>query len=92
MAKTGATALTFITDLHGRVHAAFGREARELEAFKAEQTQTPPARLAPWETAFWAERLRRSRYAGLAPGRLRPGDWRELTRDEVRRLRRLVGL
>jgi 23S rRNA pseudouridine2605 synthase len=37
-------------------------------------------------------RLRRSRYAGLGPGRLRPGDWRELTRDEVRRLRRLVGL
>jgi pseudouridine synthase len=38
------------------------------------------------------ERLRRSRYAGLGPGRLRPGDWRELTRDEVRRLRRSVGL
>ena len=37
-------------------------------------------------------RLRRSRYAGLGPGRLRPGDWRELTRDEVRALRRLVGL
>jgi 23S rRNA pseudouridine2605 synthase len=37
-------------------------------------------------------RLRRSRYAGLGPGRLRPGDWRELTRDEVRSLRRLVGL
>jgi 23S rRNA pseudouridine2605 synthase len=37
-------------------------------------------------------RLRRSRYAGLGPGRLRPGDWRELTREEVRRLRRLVGL
>ncbi len=37
-------------------------------------------------------RLRRSRYAGLGPGRLRPGDWRELTRDEVRRLRQLVGL
>ena len=36
--------------------------------------------------------LRRSRNAGLSPGRLRPGDWRELTRDEVRRLRRLVGL
>jgi 23S rRNA pseudouridine2605 synthase len=29
-------------------------------------------------------KLRRARYAGLAPGRLRPGDWRELTRDEVR--------
>ena len=38
------------------------------------------------------DRLRRSRYAGLGPGRLRPGDWRELTRDEVRRLRRSVGL
>jgi 23S rRNA pseudouridine2605 synthase len=37
-------------------------------------------------------RLRRARYAGLGPGRLRPGDWRELTRDEVRALRRLVGL
>jgi 23S rRNA pseudouridine2605 synthase len=37
-------------------------------------------------------KLRRARYAGLAPGRLRPGDWRELTRDEVRSLRRRVGL
>jgi 23S rRNA pseudouridine2605 synthase len=37
-------------------------------------------------------KLRRSRYAGLGPGRLRPGQWRELTRDEVARLRRLVGL
>jgi 23S rRNA pseudouridine2605 synthase len=37
-------------------------------------------------------KLRRSRYAGIGPGRLRPGEWRELTRDEVRRLRRLVGL
>ena len=37
-------------------------------------------------------RLRRSAYAGLGPGRLRPGEWRELTRDEVRALRRLVGL
>ena len=38
------------------------------------------------------DRLRRSRYAGLGPGRLRPGDWRDLTRDEVRRLRRLGGV
>ena len=37
-------------------------------------------------------KLRRARYAGLGPGRLRPGEWRDLTRDEVRRLRRLVGL
>lgn len=37
-------------------------------------------------------RLRRSRYAGLSTGRLQRGEWRELTRDEVARLRRLVGL
>jgi 23S rRNA pseudouridine2605 synthase len=37
-------------------------------------------------------RLRRSRYADLGTGRLRPGQWRELTHDEVRRLSRSVGL
>ena len=37
-------------------------------------------------------RLRRSRYAGLDIGRLQRGASRELTRDEVARLRRLVGL
>jgi 16S rRNA U516 pseudouridylate synthase RsuA-like enzyme len=37
-------------------------------------------------------KLRRSRYAGLGPGRLRPGDWRDLTSAEVASLRRRVGL
>jgi pseudouridine synthase len=37
-------------------------------------------------------KLRRSRYAGLGPGRLRPGEWRDLTSAEVASLRRLVGL
>jgi 23S rRNA pseudouridine2605 synthase len=37
-------------------------------------------------------RLHRSRYAGLDVRGLAPGEWRELTRDEVARLRRLVGL
>ena len=36
--------------------------------------------------------LRRSRYAGLTTGRLRRGQFRELTREEVARLRRPVGL
>lgn len=62
MARSGAQALAFIEDLHRRVSAAFQRECRELEAFKAEQAKTAPAPLAPWETAFWAERLRRTRY------------------------------
>ncbi len=37
-------------------------------------------------------KLRRARYAGLGPGRLRPGEWRDLTPGEVALLRRLVGL
>jgi 23S rRNA pseudouridine2605 synthase len=37
-------------------------------------------------------RLHRSRYAGLGLGGLGPGEWRELTKDEILRLRRLVGL
>ena len=37
-------------------------------------------------------KLRRTRYAGIGHGRLRPGESRELTRDGVARLRRLVGL
>lgn len=37
-------------------------------------------------------RLRRTEYAGLDLGRLRAGESRQLTRDEVATLRRLVGL
>jgi pseudouridine synthase len=37
-------------------------------------------------------RLHRSRYAGLGLSGLGPGEWRELTRDEVAALRRAVGL
>ncbi len=62
MAKNGAQALAFIEDLHGRVKAAFDRESRELEEFKAQQTGRPVARLAPWETGYWAEKLRKARY------------------------------
>ncbi len=36
-------------------------------------------------------RLHRSRYAGLDLGDLGPGEWRELTRDEVAVLRRISG-
>lgn len=62
MAKSGAQALAFIEGLHGRVKAAFDREGRELEEFKAQQTGRPVARLAPWETSYWAEKLRKARY------------------------------
>jgi 23S rRNA pseudouridine2605 synthase len=37
-------------------------------------------------------RLHRSRYAGLEVGKLAPGEWRELTEEEVEGLRKLVKL
>jgi 23S rRNA pseudouridine2605 synthase len=39
-----------------------------------------------------ATRLRRTAYAGLDLRGIEPGAWRELTRDEVASLRKLVGL
>ena len=37
------------------------------------------------------QRLHRSRYAGIELGRLQPGEWRELTEEEVARLRAAAG-
>ena len=63
MAKSGARALAFIEDLQQRAAAAFARECAELEEFKARSTGQPVSRLKAWEVAFWAEKLRRDRYA-----------------------------
>ena len=62
MAKNGARALEFLNDLQQRTTGAFVRECRELEEFKAARTGLPVAALAPWELAYWSEKLRRSRY------------------------------
>ncbi len=62
MAKTGRQALAFMEGLGQRAAAAFAKDTRELEEFKARHTGAPVQPLAPWELAFWAERLRRSRY------------------------------
>jgi oligopeptidase A len=63
MAKTGARALEFIEDLRRRAAPGFVRECRDLETFKAEQTGQLVGPLKAWEVAFWAERLRKARYA-----------------------------
>jgi oligopeptidase A len=64
MAKTGARALAFLEDFQERAAPAFARECGELEEFKARNTgSSEVGRLAPWELAFWSERLRRERYA-----------------------------
>jgi oligopeptidase A len=62
MAQSGAQARAFLEDLHRLIRPAFNRECRELEEFKARQTGASVARLAPWELAFWAEKLRHERY------------------------------
>jgi len=62
MAKNGSRALAFMEDMETRAQAAFVRECRELEEFKAKQTGQPVGRLAPWEILFWSERLRQSRF------------------------------
>jgi oligopeptidase A len=62
MAKSGANALSFLDDLQRRAAPAFARECRELEEFKAARTQQPVAPLAPWELAYWSEKLRQDRY------------------------------
>tara|TARA_B100000965_G_scaffold388125_1_gene392333 strand:+ start:764 stop:2839 length:2076 start_codon:yes stop_codon:yes gene_type:complete len=62
MAGSGAQALTFVEDLHGRIEKAFKREGQELEAFKAEQLGTQPEALEPWEAAYWAEKQRKAKY------------------------------
>lgn len=63
MAKSAARALAFVEDFQNRAAPAFARECRELEAFKAEQTGRPAGPLAPWEIAFWSEKLRIKAYA-----------------------------
>ena len=64
MAGSGARALAFIDDMRERCRPSFLRECAELEAF-AGVPGAPggPARLAPWQLAFQAERLRRDRHA-----------------------------
>jgi oligopeptidase A len=71
MAKTGERALAFAEGLRKRCAPAFVRECRELEAFKARETGANPGLLAPWEVAFYSERLRKAEF-DFDPEQLRP--------------------
>jgi len=65
MAKSGERALAFVEDLRARCGAAFARECRELEEFRQRTLGAVGGdrlHLAPWEIAFWSEKLRRERY------------------------------
>lgn len=62
MAKTGQKAQAFVDDLRARLAPAFERENRELDTFVAETFGKDTLPLAPWDVAFYAEKLRKQRY------------------------------
>ena len=62
MAKNGRTALSFIEDLHARIHRTFLAEYRQLAHYKAAKTCQPETLLEPWQVGYWAERQRQDDY------------------------------
>jgi oligopeptidase A len=63
MAKTGAQATRFIDELRERTKAAFERENQELYAFRQELEGEHAAPLNPWDVGYYAEKLRKARFA-----------------------------
>jgi oligopeptidase A len=62
MAKNGARASAFVTDLTKRCEGAFEREKAELERFKQEVAGKDAPPLAPWDVAYYAEKQRKALY------------------------------
>lgn len=62
MAGSGESALAFIDDLHRKVRPAYVHEQEAVRHFKEAKTGQACPMLAPWETAYWAEKRRRELY------------------------------
>src|SRR5262249_10843210 len=62
MAKSGAVARRFVKTLRDRTQPFFERENAELRAFRHELEGPGAPPLAPWDVAYYAEKLRRARY------------------------------
>ncbi len=62
MAKNGAKADKFVSELKDKTVPFFQQENKELEEFKAEKTGAPVGGLQPWEVGFWSEKLKKERY------------------------------
>jgi len=63
MAKTGAEAQSFVDALEKRTRPAFDRETEALLAFRKEVEGDDAPPLQPWDLSFYAEKLRKARYA-----------------------------
>jgi oligopeptidase A len=62
MAKKGRQAKEFVHSLEERTRKAFAKENEELQAFRRELEGPEAPPLAPWDVAYYAEKLRRKRY------------------------------
>ena len=62
MAKQGRQAQDFVRSLQERTQAAFEKENNELQVFRRELEGPAAPALAPWDVAYYAEKLRRKRY------------------------------
>jgi oligopeptidase A len=71
MAHNGDTAQHFLEDLRVKTQLFFERENDDLEAFRREIEGPDAPHLQPWDIAYYAEKLRRARYA-LDEEMLRP--------------------
>ena len=62
MAKSGATALEFVEDLHLRTKPFFDVETQDLEKYKAQVDGGESSAMEPWEIAYWSEKRRKAEY------------------------------
>jgi oligopeptidase A len=62
MAKSGLRAKAFVAELRMATRAHFERENQELLDFRRELEGASAPPLAPWDVAYYAEKLRRARY------------------------------
>jgi oligopeptidase A len=62
MAKTGAAARRFLAVLDEKTAPFFARENAELHAFRRDLEGPAAREIAPWDVAYYAEKLRRARF------------------------------
>lgn len=62
MAKRGEEAQSFVKDLTERTRAFFVKENEELQAFRRELEGEDAPEMQPWDVAYYAEKLRKSRF------------------------------
>ena len=63
MARDGAKADEFVTELGQKSIRFFQEENKELEEFKSQMTGEAVDLLQPWEVGYWSEKLKKERYA-----------------------------